>query len=234
MSLPILLHAALETARISVPTVVDAKLHRLNAENCDLRLRSWSSQLLKRVDARVRVLGLPRLEGFPGPFVVVSNHQSHYDIPVLYSVLPLSLRMAAKSELFKTPLWGSALKESGFVEVDRSSPKAALRALRKAGEAMHHHQLSLFVAPEGTRSTDGTLGEFKRGAFDVARFSKVPVLPVAISGTLNIHKKGSKQVHRGVPVTVTILDPILPEDFPKGNELGEQVRQRILAALNEI
>jgi 1-acyl-sn-glycerol-3-phosphate acyltransferase len=188
---------------------------------------------LARVDAHVRVVGAERLGSSPGPFVVVSNHQSHYDIPALYSVLPLSLRMAAKKELFNTPLWGSALRESGFVEVDRSSPKAALRALRKAGEAMHRDQLSLFVAPEGTRSADGTLAEFKRGAFDVARFSKVPILPIAISGTLNIHRKGTRRVNRGIAVTITILDPIYPDQFPKGNKLADHVRQEILAALNE-
>src|SRR5690606_1025705 len=98
------------------------------------RLRRWAARLLQRVGADLKVSGSEHVERGPGPFVVVSNHQSLYDIPALYVGLPLSLRMAAKTELFRIPLWGSALRASGFVEINRSSPTEARRALQLAGE----------------------------------------------------------------------------------------------------
>ncbi len=230
MSGLVLFHAMIETLRISIPTVLDARSGRLTTETCDRRLRSWSERLLSRVDAHVSVEGLENLERIPGPYVVVSNHQSHYDIPALLAALPLSLRMAAKKEIFSTPIWGKALHASGFVEIDRSNPKEAVRALRKAGDTMRRDSVSLFVAPEGTRSIDGELGKFKRGAFEVARVTGVPVLPVAIQGTRHIHQRGSCRLMKGCSVRVRILPPIAPVEFDRA--LADRVRSSIAAALN--
>lgn len=225
-----LAHAAFETAKISLPTVLEARRGELKQEDCDRRLRSWSEALLKRVDAQLTVKGLENL--LPNSsFVVVSNHQSHYDIPALYQALPLSLRMAAKKELFSTPLWGSALRSSGFVEIDRKSPKAAFRSLRASGKALVEREQSLFVAPEGTRSQGGQLGEFKRGAFEIARTMRLPILPVAISGTWKIHAKGALMVTRSRPVTVTVLPIIEHSQFKTTEELRVAAQEQIRACL---
>ncbi len=229
MSHLVLADAAYQTLKISVPTVAAAARGRLSSGACDDRLRSWAGNLLQRVAADLEVFGLENVDSSLGPYIVVSNHQSHYDIPVLYSALPLSLRMAAKKEFFDIPVWGRALTASGFVAIDRSRPKIAYRELRVAAAKLKEEALSLFVAPEGTRSSDGSVGPFKRGAFDLARVMKMPILPVALSGTFNIHRKGSRRCHSGQQVIVRVLPAVAPADFGKG--LPERVRETIVQAL---
>ncbi len=233
MGYSVLFHAALQTAKISLPTVIEARRGVLRQDVCDERLRSWAGKLLDHVGVELVVMGLEHLQRHDGPFVVVSNHRSHYDIPVLYSSLPLSLRMAAKAELFETPLWGPALRASGFVVIDRKNPERAHESLRKAGEQMRKTGTSLYVAPEGTRSSDGELGRFKAGAFRLAQMLDVPVLPVALSGTELVHRKGSRTIGRGGRVTVRVLTPRRwqPEETP--GQVAEEVRGLIAQALEE-
>lgn len=235
MGYSVLFHAALETAKISLPTVIEARRGALKQEDCDRRLRSWAGKLLDRVGARLSVEGLQNLEfgssSIPGPFVVVSNHRSHYDIPVLYAALPLSLRMAAKAELFKTPLWGQALRDSGFVLIDRKNPDRAHSALREAGERMRRTGISLYVAPEGTRSSDSDLGRFKAGAFRMAQVMGLPILPVALTGTDCIHRKGERRIGKGCEVRVRVLAPLLPQSSASPEETAQHVRQQIADAL---
>lgn len=229
----VLWHAAVETARISLPTVREASRGTLDHSVCDQRLRSWASRLLERAEVDLQVKGLHVLRVDPGPFVIVSNHESHYDIPCLYAALPLSIRMAAKKELFRTPLWGPALRASGFVEIDRKNPGGAYEALRLATEVIRQREISLYVAPEGTRSSDGSLGRFKKGAFDLAMFSKLAVLPVALRGTRDILAKGERKVHLGCKVEVELLPLVDPVPFHSSQEMADEVRARIARALGK-
>lgn len=227
----VLLHAAVETARISLPTIREARRGGLSQAVCDQRLRSWAQTLIQRADIQLSVEGLSHLEPRSSPFVVVSNHESYYDIPCLYATLPLSLRMAAKKELFQIPIWGPALRASGFVEINRQSPKAAYQALREAGQFMAREGVSLYIAPEGTRSEAGLLGRFKKGAFEVARVAGFRVLPVVLRGTGAVHKKGELRVHRGRRVVVSVLPPLSPSAFPGSKEMAEATRAQIEEAL---
>jgi 1-acyl-sn-glycerol-3-phosphate acyltransferase len=232
MSMAILWHAVVETARISLPTVREAQRGTLSHATCDARLRSWAKRLVDRAEIALSVEGLENIQNERGPFVVVSNHESHYDIPCLYVALPLSLRMAAKKELFRTPLWGKALRASGFVEIDRKDPASAYRALDVAGKFMRESSISLFVAPEGTRSRDGRVGPFKKGAFELAQAAKIPVLPVAVQGTREILTKGSRRIQLGCAVNVHVLEPVDPASFSSAPEMAEEVRDLIVAALS--
>ena len=95
--------------------------------------------------------------------VYMSNHQSNLDIPILYSVFPGTLRMVAKAELFKVPLWGRAMREAGFVRVTRSGDRAeAMAAMRECGEAIARG-VNVWIAPEGTRSLDGKVAQVQEG-----------------------------------------------------------------------
>ena len=162
-------------------------------------------------------------------YVVVSNHQPNLDPMVCLRVLPPGMRVLAKREMFRICLLGPAMRAIGMIEVDRDSPhfgqidQAAARCL-----AARH---SLLVYPEGTTSPDGTIGEFKDGAFIIAVTSQAPVLPVTIDRTRRIWPPGRAAIHGG-QVRVVIANPLptsglTHHDVPR---LRDQARSLICAA----
>jgi 1-acyl-sn-glycerol-3-phosphate acyltransferase len=215
-----------KTLAISSSTVVEAFLGRLSSERCDQRLWNWGRTLLAKAEVDLQVEGLEHLPS--SPCIFMSNHQSHYDIPILYAALPRSLRMVAKAELFKVPIWGRAMRNAGFVSVDRSGDRQkAEAAMRLVKEALKKG-VNIWLAPEGTRSRDGRLGRLKKGGFILAVDTKTPIVPVAIDGSAGILPKKSKLVRLGVSVRVRFGSPIDPcgRTVP---ELMESVRSFLLA-----
>ena len=167
-------------------------------------VRWWAALWLRATGARVVVHGLEHVRP-RSAYVVVSNHQSNLDPMVCLRVLPPGLRILAKREMFRIWLLGPAMRAAGMIEVDRDSPdygqidQAAARSL-----AAGH---SLLVYPEGTTSPDGTIGQFKDGAFIIAVASQVPVLPVTIDGTGRIWPPGQSAIHGG-QVHMVIGNPL--------------------------
>ncbi|MBA2540375.1 MAG: 1-acyl-sn-glycerol-3-phosphate acyltransferase [Deltaproteobacteria bacterium] len=141
-------------------------------------------------------------------YVYMSNHQSHLDIPMLYATLPSpTIRMLGKTELFQIPLWGRGLRAAEFIEVDRSNHDKAMKSIAHAAKLIRDG-VSIYLAPEGTRSRDGRIGALKKGGFHLALDTGTPIVPVGIQGTIDILPRGSKLMHTGVPVKVTIGAPI--------------------------
>ena len=227
MSIGHLLHAAAVTLRISVPTIIEGLRGTLEPEVCDARLAWWSKQLVERAGISLQVNGAERVRA-GAAFVVMSNHQSHYDIPVLYQSLPLRLRMVAKSELFRIPIWAQAMRAAGFVELDRSARERAIHSLERAKVALGQGT-SIWIAPEGTRSRDGALGPFKLGGFHLAAGSGARILPVTISGTRQTLPAKGAHVTTGARVRVTVHDVIDPEEF--GGEVAEPLVQAVRRAI---
>jgi 1-acyl-sn-glycerol-3-phosphate acyltransferase len=193
--------AVWKTLEISLPTVADALTGRLTIEKSNARLRSWSRALVRYADIDLTVEGL---DNVPRDHAVVymSNHQSHYDIPILYSLFPGTLRMVAKAELFKVPIWGRAMREAGFVAVDRSGDREkAVAAMRSCAKAIAGG-VNIWIAPEGTRSPDGKLGKLKKGGFLLARDTGADIVPIAIDGSRDILPKHSKMIMRRQKVRV--------------------------------
>jgi len=232
VSIPILARTVFETARISLPTVAESALGRPgNVETYDKRLDGWAKRLAKIADIDLHVEGREHMP--PGEaFVVMSNHQSHYDIVVLFRALPLRVRMVAKKELYRIPIFAGAMRKAGFVEIDRSNRHQAVSALRGASEAIASGT-SIWIAPEGTRSETGKLGPFKKGGFHLALESGARILPVSIDGTRHILRPHDWRVHKGKRVNVTISSPIDPRDYgrPRRPELMEAVRAAIASHL---
>jgi 1-acyl-sn-glycerol-3-phosphate acyltransferase len=231
MSLGHLLHAARVTLSISVPTLFDALRGTLTTEACDARLDWWSRQLLAKAKVSLHPNGVERARG-NGPFVVMSNHQSLYDIPALYQTLPLRLRMVAKAELFRIPIWAQAMRAAGFVELDRSARERAIESLERAAAALAQGT-SIWIAPEGTRSKDGRLGPFKLGGFHLAVGAAARILPVTVSGTRAILPAKGAHVKPGAEVRVTVHEPIDPAKFGTevSDALVQAVRSKIEGAL---
>jgi len=218
--------AIYKTLAISAPTVVEAALGRLRPEVCDARLAAWSRALVSRAQVDLEVHGLDRVPR-DRAYIVMSNHQSHFDIPILYCVWPGRLRMVAKIELFKVPIWGRAMRDAGFVPIDRSGSRAESQAaLDQAARALGAGT-SIWIAPEGTRSLDGRLGKFKKGGFRLALDTNTPIVPIALDGSMDIVPKKTTVVRAGARVRVTVGDPIQPRG--DSASLSADVREFIAA-----
>lgn len=232
VSLDVLVFAALQTAKISIPTIWDGLRGRVDPRICDARLDGWSRCLVKQARIELAVLGKEHVQSGQS-YVVMSNHQSHYDIPVLFQALGISLRMVAKKELFEIPVMGSAMRYSGFVEVDRGRHAKAVRSLNSARERLERDGTSVWIAPEGTRSKTGELGSFKRGGFHLAVDAGLPILPVAIDGSRNVLEAKGLEVHKGQRVRVTVCPPVSVANVARDRvpQLIETVRRAIAAQL---
>jgi 1-acyl-sn-glycerol-3-phosphate acyltransferase len=189
--------------------------------------RAWASLILKTTGVRVRVSGLEHLQAGRS-YVFAANHQSIYDIPIVFTSIPFQLRIVAKDSLGRIPFMGWHLRRAGHLLVDRRNPGADIveKMRRLVGESS-----SLIVFPEGTRSVDGTVGRFKKGSFLVAVDAGLPVVPVSIRGSRHVMKKGRLMVCRG-EVELTIHPPIPTGDVPREQVLhfAGRVREIVVRA----
>lgn len=177
-------------------------------EYADGVLRWWSGYLLGAVHARYTIIDPCGIKLEPGkPYIIMSNHRSHYDIPLIFVSLPGSIRMLTKKELFKVPIWGRGLKAAEFLSIDRQDHAQALKDLEFAKEKMESG-IVLWVAPEGTRSRTGKLGEFKKGGFMLALQIGATIIPVGIQGSERILKPKTREFFLGQEVKVNIGQPI--------------------------
>ena len=168
--------------------------------------RAWSWLILKTTGVNVAVEGLERLT--PGTtYVFVSNHQSIYDTPVIFSSLPYQLRIIAKESLALFPVLGWHLRRGGHLFVDRRKPDHANILARWRG--LVSQGLSLIIYAEGTRSPDGHVGRFKGGSFLLAIEAGLPVVPVAVVGTRAVMPKGRLRTEPA-NVRLVVHDPICP------------------------
>ncbi|MCE5210528.1 MAG: 1-acyl-sn-glycerol-3-phosphate acyltransferase [Deltaproteobacteria bacterium] len=179
----------------------------------------------------VHVTGAENIE--PGmSYVITSNHQSLYDIYVLYGWLGLDFKWVMKKELETVPVLGLACKVLGHIFIDRSDTKNAVETINAAKTKIVDGTSVLFF-PEGTRSSDGKIGPFKKGAFKMAIDLGIPVLPVTINGTRNILPKGSLDLMPG-GVTMIIHKPISIKGYREENmdRLMNKTRMIINASLD--
>lgn len=172
--------------------------------------REWSRRLLAVTGIEVRTTGLDHVSGL-GPCVYVANHLSFVDVWVLLVALPGSLRFVGKRELFRIPIFGTALRVSGQIPIDRQDRRSAVASFDTAGRLLRAGH-SAVVFPEGTRSRDGSLQPFKKGAFVLAIATQHPVVPVVVVGTFGIMPRGGivpragrVEVRIGVPIATTGL-----------------------------
>ena len=157
-------------------------------------------------------------------YVVVSNHLSMFDIPLLFHVLPIKGRFLSKKELFRIPLIGQAMRTIGIVEIDRASSGSSRAAINEGVTLAAERGYSLIVFAEGTRSRDGELLPFKKGAFRIAIDTGLPLLPVVIEGTNQVSRPGSKVIRPGT-VKVRVLPPIATADLTNRDDLNPLVKQ---------
>uniref|UniRef100_Q3AUB0 1-acyl-sn-glycerol-3-phosphate acyltransferase n=1 Tax=Chlorobium chlorochromatii (strain CaD3) TaxID=340177 RepID=Q3AUB0_CHLCH len=161
-------------------------------------------------------------------YLVVSNHAGMADIPLLLGCMKLNLRFLAKEELGRVPIFGTALRRSGYVMIKRGQNREAMQSLLAAAEVLKSGR-SVHIFPEGTRSATGELLPFKRGAFLVAIKGGAPVLPVTIIGSHLITPKNSVKVNRGT-IRLIIGKPIDPTQFNSAESLKNACAEVITEA----
>ncbi len=196
--------------------------------------RRWMPIVLWIAGVKVKVSGQKNL--FPeGVYIFAANHQSQFDIPVIEKALPRSIRIRwlAKKSLFKIPFFGWAMKAAGYIAVDRQNPREGLKSLLAAVETIGKGA-SVVIFPEGTRSPDGRLQDFKGGGFVLALKSGCPVVPIAVCGTHKILPKGSLVARPG-EVYVKILPPIPVDGLRLRDKdlLAQKTRAAIAEALKK-
>lgn len=167
--------------------------------------RLWGKSILWVSGIKVDVKGLENLD-FSGPCVFMCNHQSNFDILVLFAKLPAQFRWIAKAELFKIPIFASAMRGAGYISIDRKNRKSAIKSISAAAEKIRNG-VCVMIFPEGTRSPDGNIGNFKKGGFYLARDAGAPIVPVVINGTWSIMSKDSLKISPN-NVQLSILPPV--------------------------
>lgn len=197
-------------ARVTAPSLLESVRGDLRRETIDERTRWFGRRVVELLDVRLHATGAERVP-MGRAYVYMSNHQSHLDIPMLYATLPSpTIRMLGKKELFQIPLWGRGLRAAEFIEVDRSNHVAAMRSIEEA-KRLVRDGVSIYLAPEGTRSRDGRIGALKKGGFHLALGTGAPIVPVAVRGTIDILPRGARSARLGRDVHVTIGAPISVE-----------------------
>ncbi len=160
------------------------------------------------------------------PYIVMSNHQSYYDVFALIGHLPLRLKWVMKMELRKIPIFGIACEKVGHIYIDRRNSERARNSLKAAGEKIRTGSSVVFF-PEGTRSPDGNLQPFKKGGFVMALEAKVPILPVTVVGGRKILPRKSLRILPG-SMKIIIHDPIPVTEYTY------ETKERLIKRVREV
>lgn len=210
------LRAAFRTA-IAVPTfflftlgiaaliVVVSFIHK-DSHLIDRLLRIWSWLFLTTGPVSLEAEGVEKIDP-TRQYVFVGNHLSNFDIPVMFLTIPIPIRYLAKKEIYRIPIVAQAMNRIGIIKTDRQAGSAAHTLINEGVAAAKARGHSLIIFPEGTRSMDGKLGTFKKGAFRIAIANQLPVVPVTIRGTWEVWPPHTKMFFPG-DATVLIHDPI--------------------------
>jgi 1-acyl-sn-glycerol-3-phosphate acyltransferase len=193
-------------------------------------ISQWARTSLALAGLRVHIEGQERLNP-QNTYIFMPNHASFLDTLLAFAYIPGDSRNIIKEEVFSIPLLGLILRRSGHIPMDRKNPWKALKSLRQAADLLKEG-ISVVVFPEGTRTPNGEIQEFKPALFILPIRSRIPVVPVLIEGTFQALKRGSILLNP-VPLTLTFFDPIPADSFGVWDRriYAEKVRQVLSIAM---
>jgi len=195
-------------------------------------LRWWARRLLEIVRIHYTVIDPNHTVIEPGKrYIIMSNHRSLYDIPLIIMSLPGSIRMLTKKELFKVPLWGRGMAAGEFISIDRHNLEQAKIDLAKARAKMESG-IVLWIAPEGTRSRTGRLGPFKKGGFIMAIESGATIIPVGIQGSETVLPAKTWDFYLDQDIQIHVGDPIEASNYTM--EQKDQLLADVRAAIAKL
>jgi len=195
--------------------------------------RAWSRWITSF--AGVKIVIENRANLVPNqPYVFMANHASSLDIWAAFVAIPRRIRMIAKKQLARIPLFGWVMWAGRFIFIDRQNGVAARRSIDEACQRIHNGE-SVLIFPEGTRTRDGALGAFKKGGFHLATKAGVPIVPVALRGTRELMPRGSLLLRSGT-ITVILGEPIPTQDLTdeERTTLSERVRSVVEELLSKV
>jgi 1-acyl-sn-glycerol-3-phosphate acyltransferase len=211
-----------------------ALVRNKSREDTDKRAKLWAKHMFEAVKGTYQFKGeLPNFKD-GRPYIIISNHSSHYDIPAVFATIPASVRMVGKKELFKIPFFGSAMLRHEFVCIDRKNRDQAVKDLAKARDLMKSG-IVIWIAAEGTRTRTGKLQPFKKGVFMLAIDAQAVVVPMMIEGADRILPADSLDFHLGEQITVNLGPCIDTAGMTAANrdELMAQVRNTMEGLVHE-
>lgn len=183
----------------------------------------FSKTLLAIAGVKLDITGLEQIDK-KEKYIFVSNHSSYFDIPVLISAIPNNLRFIYKKSIAYVPFFGWSVYFGGYVAVDRSNARSGFEAIKKAASIIKTKGLSFIIFPEGTRSIDGSIGNFKRGAFILASEVKEKIVPVTLIGTNKVLPKKKYTIKSGT-VKVIVGKPM---DYSDDKDFLNNIKQVIV------
>ena len=169
-------------------------------------IRCWSKILIFFSGVKIKIIGLENLKKNKN-YIFASNHESNFDIPLIFSSINLHLVSIAKKELKKIPIFGWAMKSGQHIFIDRFNQIEALKSLKLAKNSIIKNPRSIIIFPEGTRSFDGKIKQFKKGGLSIAFDLEMDVVPIAVCGTRNVLKRGSIFI-KPCPIQLRIGKPV--------------------------
>jgi len=202
----------------------------------DRIIKKWGERLMGLIGAKIIVSGNEHFENIEKNrrVIVMCNHSSLYDVPVVSMALNTSFRFVAKKELYKIPIFGTSIRKAEFISIDRQNHEQALKDLEEA-KAKMLDGITLWMAPEGTRSDDGRLKKFKRGAFHIAIDTQAIIVPMVVKDIHEVQAGTVIDVYPNRTVHVEICSPIDAAEFTidKRVDLVSIVRRSMLQALGQ-
>jgi len=227
---------------VMITLTTSSKLIWLNLSNknatkkqFDAILNQWSDNIINLISARVTVNNPFKVKIKSNQrYIIMCNHSSLLDIPISYKAFPeSSIRMLAKKELSKIPIFGRSMKAASFPFVERQNRKQAIKDLDFAKKLMLEG-IVLWIAPEGTRSKDGLLHPFKKGAFITAIQSEAIIIPLAIKGAFDTYHNQTNQISLDQDINLNIGEPIDAKLFSMAQkdelkDKAQQVMEKLLS-----
>jgi len=221
------LWALMATLILCIPVIIAALLSRTGNLAFSLS-KIWAYTMLAVSFVRTEIKNKAKIVKGQS-YIIISNHQSQYDILALVTTLGIQFRWIGKKEVLKIPIFGYALYASRNIFIDRSNTARAIESINKGMERLPH-DASVMVFAEGTRSADGQIQEFKKGGFMAAIIRKIPILPVTVNGSRRVLPKGDLVVKPG-RIQVVVGDPIDTASYTAAivQELMDKTRQAVIA-----
>ena len=222
--------AAVAAILVTVPcasaTIVVALLSSSSSILIEKIIQVWARSLVRIAGIRLRVENTHLLD--PNQrYILVANHYSYLDIPVIFAAIPQPIRFMAKASLFKIPIFGWAIDRAGFIPIDRKNRRTAVKSFDLAVERIRKGN-TIVIFPEEGRSRERKMRPFQRGAFLLALKSELPIVPIAVDGTFEVFPARRWSLKPG-PVTVTVTEPIptIGRTVREKDALAKESRARI-------